>query len=166
MKNKLLLGIGIVTAGVLVAIARQENPPAPVSATAAAVAVPEANWLTDFEAAKATARTENKPLLVDFTGSDWCPPCMMLEKQVFSQPEFATYAARKLVLVRVDFPRRKPLPAAQQAANDQLAQRYGIRGFPTILVMNADGSVKGQLGYAFSGAAGYVEKIEDLLTKS
>ena len=61
------------------------------------------HWLTDFEAAKAQARSENKMLLMNFTGSDWCPPCMMLQKAVFAKPEFATYAVKRLVLLEVDF---------------------------------------------------------------
>lgn len=164
MKTKILVIAGIVAAGVLVAIARQESVSIPGDA-APAVAAP-AVWLNDFKTAQDKAQAENKPMLVDFTGSDWCPPCIMLEKQVFSQPEFADYAAGKVVLVKIDFPRRKPLPQAEQAANEALAQRYGIRGFPTILVMNPDGSVKGQLGFQFGGPAKFAAKVDEILKKS
>ncbi len=107
----------------------------------------KAHWLIDFEAAKTQARSENKMLLMDFTGSDWCPPCMMLEKQVFSKPEFAEYAAKHLVLLQVDFPRRKEVPAEQRAANTKLAQEYGIEGFPTVIVLDSSAKPLGQFGY-------------------
>lgn len=90
----------------------------------------------------------------------------MLKKQVFSQPEFADYAANKVVLVKIDFPRRKPLPQAEQAANDALARQYNVRSFPTILVMDPDGSVKGQLGYVFGGPAKFGAKVDEILNKS
>jgi protein disulfide-isomerase len=163
MKYKLLLVTGIAVIGAWVVSAR-ENDSAEAQVVAASVA--SADWLTDFRAGQERARAENKLLLVDFTGSDWCPPCMMLEKQVFSQSEFANYAARNLVLVKIDFPRRKPLPPAQQAANDELARQFGIRGFPTILVMGPDGKTKGQLGYIFGGPAKFISKLEQLGGKS
>jgi len=163
MKNKLMLIVGIVAIGGLVAYAgRDVSSETPIAATSAA----KTEWLTDFRAAQERARAENKPLLVDFTGSDWCPPCMLLEKQVFSQSEFADYAARNLVVVKIDFPRRKPLPQEQQAANNELAQRFGIQGFPTILVMSPDGKVKGQLGYMFGGPGKFIAKLEEIALKS
>ena len=75
----------------------------------------EATWLTNFETAQARARSEKKLLLIEFTGSDWCPPCIMLERQVFSQPEFKEYAAQHLVLLEVDFPRTKELSDEQKS---------------------------------------------------
>lgn len=163
MKNKLLLIVGMVAVGGLVAYARRDVSPAtPIAAASAA----KTEWLTDFRAAQERARAENKPLLVDFTGSDWCPPCIMLEKQVFSQNEFAEYAPRNLVVVKIDFPRRKPLPLEQQSANNELAERFGIQGFPTILVMSRDGKVKGQLGYMFGSPATFIAKLEEIVRKS
>jgi thioredoxin-related protein len=104
-------------------------------------------WLTNFETAQARARSEKKLLLINFTGSDWCPPCIMLERQIFSQPEFEEYAAQHLVLLEVDFPRRKELSNEQKAANEQLAERYEIYGFPTVVVLDSNGKTLGQLGY-------------------
>jgi protein disulfide-isomerase len=160
MKNKKLLMLGIAAVAALVAYARWEGAPA------AAGSESQVEWLTDFNAAQAKARAENKPLLVDFTGSDWCPPCILLEKQVFSQSEFAEYAAKNVVLVKIDFPRRKPLPAAEQAKNEALARQYDIRGFPTVLVMDAAGTVKGQLGYMVAGPGRFTAKIDEILKKS
>ena len=101
-------------------------------------AIARLDWLTDFDAAQARARSENKPLLIDFTGSDWCPPCIRLRKQVFSKLEFADYAAKNLVLLEVDFPKRKTLPPTQQAANDTVARKFGVEGFPTLILLSPE----------------------------
>jgi protein disulfide-isomerase len=111
-------------------------------------AVEKLGWMTDFNAAQARARAEKKLLFMDFTGSDWCPYCLMLQKQVFAKPEFASYAAKNLVLLEVDFPQSKTLPAAQKAANDALAQQFNVSGFPTIVVLDSSGKTAGTLGYA------------------
>lgn len=129
-----------------VACGKTETAPAPEKTTKAPK-VEKAHWLTDFETAKAQARSENKLLLLNFTGSDWCPPCMMLEKEVFSKPEFAEYAAKRLVLLELDFPRRKELPPEQLAANTKLAQTYGIEGFPTVIVLDPNAKPLGKFGY-------------------
>ena len=105
------------------------------------------SWLTDFSAAQARAGAEDKLLLINFTGSDWCPPCLMLHRQILSRPEFADYAAKHLVLLEVDFPHRKPQSEAQKAANEKLADRFGIYGFPTIIILDSDGKKLGEFGY-------------------
>ena len=86
-------------------------------------------------------------LLLDFTGSDWCIWCKKLEAEVFTKPEFQKYAADHLVLMTVDFPRAKPLTAAVRKQNEELAEKYGIEGFPTVVVLNGDGKQVGELGY-------------------
>lgn len=96
-------------------------------------------WHTNFEEAKALAKKENKDLLLEFTGSDWCPPCIMLAKNVFDKPEFAASAKKDFVLVKLDYPRKKALPAAEKKQNDALSARYGIQAFPTVLLADADG---------------------------
>lgn len=160
MKTKTLLFLSLaILGGTLLGLRHWINSVADAPDAAEAV------WLTDFPAAQAKASAENKPLLVDFTGSDWCPPCILLHKQVFSQTEFAEFATKKVVAVKVDFPRRKPLPPAQQMANDALAQRYGVRAFPTILVMTPAGAVKGRLGYAFGGPQSYIAKLEEIIRR-
>ncbi len=125
----------------------------------------EAHWLTDFDAAKAQARSEKKLLLMNFTGSDWCPPCMMLEKAVFAKPEFRGYAAEHLVLLEVDFPRRKNLSDEQRTANTALAQKYGIEGFPTVIVLDPGGEPLGQFGFVQGlDAAKVIEVLETART--
>src|SRR6266567_2564391 len=105
------------------------------------------NWLTDLSKAQATAKAENKLVMMDFTGSDWCGWCIKLNKEVFSKPEFAEYAKKSLVLVEVDFPRAKEQSETLKKANQNLQKKYSIEGYPTIIVLNGDGKQVGQLGY-------------------
>jgi protein disulfide-isomerase len=125
--------------------------------------VEKSMWSTDFEAAKKQAAEKKLTILVDFTGSDWCPWCVRLEKEVFSQDAFKNYAKDNLVLVKADFPRKVQLPDAEKKQNDALVQKYSIEGFPTILLLNAEGKVLGQTGYQEGGAAAYVQHLKDLL---
>ena len=127
---------------------------------------PDATWLTDFETAQARARSECKLLLIDFTGSDWCPPCILLNRQVFSQPEFAEYAGQHLVLLEVDFPRRKKQSAEQKAANEKLAERFGIDGFPTVIVLDSNGKKIGELGYMPGGPKAFIAALDALPRKT
>jgi protein disulfide-isomerase len=122
-------------------------------------------WMTDFEAAQAKAKAENKPLLLDFTGSDWCGWCIRLDEEVFSQAAFREYAAAELVLVEIDFPRRTDQPAKLKAQNEALAQKYGIRGFPTILVLSPEGELIEKTGYRRGGPQAYVAHIKEILAK-
>ncbi len=126
----------------------------------------ESVWMTDFEAAQAKAKAENKPLLVDFTGSDWCGWCIRLDKEVFSQQAFKAYAVENFVLVEIDFPRGKEQSDELKAQNQALAQKYSIRGFPTILVLDAEGEVIERTGYRPGGAEKYVEHLQEILAKA
>ncbi|MDK2963569.1 MAG: hypothetical protein PWQ29_963 [Verrucomicrobiota bacterium] len=121
-----------------------------------------ADWLTDFESARQQAAARNVPILADFSGSDWCGWCIRLEKEVFSQPEFKAYAEKNLVLFRADFPSRKPQSDAVKQQNRELAERYGIRGYPTMLLDSA-GNVLKRTGYQPGGADAYVEHLKSLL---
>lgn len=123
-------------------------------------------WMTDFEAAQSKAAAEQKPLLLEFTGSDWCPPCMMLNKEVFSQEIFLQYAADALILVKLDFPRKKELSAELKAQNEALATKYGIRGFPTILILSPEGKVVDTTGYRRGGAKAYVEHLKEIVASA
>jgi thiol-disulfide isomerase/thioredoxin len=117
-------------------------------------------WLTDLDAAKAQGVKENKPVLVDFTGSDWCPPCKSLHKVVFESPEFAA-AASLYVLVELDFPRNKPQTPELKAKNREWQQKYAVSSFPTVLLLDAkSGDVFGRVG-GFGGqtAKEYLAKL-------
>jgi thioredoxin-related protein len=118
-------------------------------------------WQTNYKQALAQAAKENKQLLLDFTGSDWCPPCMMMEREVLSTSQFESFASNKLVLVRLDYPRRKKLPANELQQNDQLQQQYSIEGFPTYVLLDSRGKeVKRVVGYVDGGPSAFIKWIE------
>lgn len=119
-------------------------------------------WSEDYQASLAKAKTDNKVTLLDFTGSDWCGWCIKIDKEIFSQPEFQEYAAKNLELVELDFPHKKTLPAHVQKQNEKLAKEYGIRGFPTIVVLNSQGKKIGQLGYMPGGPSAFIAELEKL----
>jgi thioredoxin-related protein len=104
-----------------------------------------AEWLTDYPTALARARQTGKMVLLDFTGSDWCGYCIQLKKNALSTAEFNSFADQKLVLLEVDFPRRKQLAPEQLKANEALARRFGIEGYPTLFLVNSEGKVLGQV---------------------
>jgi protein disulfide-isomerase len=119
------------------------------------------DWQTDLAKAKAQAKKENKLVLLDFTGSDWCGWCIKLHHDTFSKQEFADYAKKNLVLVEVDFPRSKELPSAQKAANDALQSKYGVDGFPTLIVMKPDGTVVWKKeGYLAGGPKAMIDELD------
>ena len=119
-----------------------------------------AEWMTDFEAAKAKAAAENKAMLVDFTGSDWCGFCIMLRQNVFDKPEFEAYAKDKFVLVEVDIPRaQNKLTPEQMQKNQELAGQYRVSGFPSVFVMAPKGEVVG----GFVGGARALAEIQPAL---
>ena len=125
-------------------------------------AVSGAEWMTDANAALADARRQDKAVLLDFTGSDWCGWCMKLKREVFDQAEFAAFAQANLILVEVDFPRRKSQSTEEKEANQQLAQRYGIRGYPTIVVLNSSGQEIGRTGYHPGGPKVFIADLEHM----
>ena len=123
-------------------------------------------WLTDLPKAQAKAKEEKRMVLLDFTGSDWCGWCIKLHNEVFSKPEFAEYAKKNLVLVEVDFPRKKKLSAEQKKANDALQQKYKIEGYPTIIVLNGEGKKIGKLGYMPGGPKAFIAELEKVKPKA
>ncbi len=104
-------------------------------------------WTMDIPAALALAKDIQKPVLVNFTGSDWCMWCQMMDKKVFSQEAWQTWAKDNLVLIWVDFPRDKTLvPEELQAQNKAYSEKFGIQGFPSYIVLDPDGNQIGRLG--------------------
>lgn len=102
------------------------------------------SWMGDFSQAQKDASTQKKLILLNFSGSDWCGPCIKLKHDVFESEAFGQYAQDKLILVRADFPRLKKnqLPADQQARNDQMAEKYNPNGkFPLTVLINSQGKV-------------------------
>lgn len=122
-------------------------------------------WLTDYKKALETAHTENKAVLMDFTGSDWCIWCKILKKEVFNTPQFAQYAKTNLILLEIDFPNGKPQSDELRKQNAELQQRFGIEGFPTILILNSEGKPLGKTGYIPGGPQPFIREIEAIRTK-
>lgn len=121
-----------------------------------------AHWTTDLPAAKEQAAREGKAILINFTGSDWCGWCIRLKQEVFSQPEFESYALKNLVLVEIDFPKRKPLSKPLQRANSDLADKLKIGGYPTLVYLNSKGVEIGRGGYKPGGARPFVRTLANL----
>lgn len=125
--------------------------------------VPASNltWSTDFNRALDQARADGKMVLLDFTGSDWCPWCIKFDHDVLETDPFATYARNKLELVRVDFPRAKPQNAALKQANEALANRYHVTGYPTLVLVNDAGNELGrQVGYLSGGPGAFIAELQ------
>lgn len=99
------------------------------------------NWETNFDVAKVKAQKSNKPILMLFTGSDWCPPCKALKKDVLNSSMFKE-KSKVFVLLLVDFPKNKERISSQQAnANKELNMAYGVRSFPTLIAVDYKGNV-------------------------
>ena len=111
-------------------------------------AVIHADWGTDYKGALALAKAQNKLVLLDFTGSDWCGYCKLLDKEVLSQPSFKDFADKNYVAVTLDYPHGTPQSDTVKQQNDALAKQYNIEGFPTLIVLDADGKELGrEVGY-------------------
>ncbi len=117
-------------------------------------------WSENFAKASEQAKAEKKLLLIDFTGSDWCGWCIKLDKEVFTKPEFEEYAKKNLVLVEADFPRKNEQTAEVKEQNDKLQKEYKVKGYPTIVVLNAEGKKVGELGYQPGGPAAFIAELE------
>lgn len=123
----------------------------------------ESGWLNDYKKAQEEAKANDKLLLLNFTGSDWCGWCIKIDKDIFSQPQFKDYARNNLVLVELDFPRRKVQPAELKKQNLQLAQHYEVLGFPTIVVLNSNGQKIWQFdGYFPGGPDAFIAQLQKL----
>ncbi len=124
------------------------------------------NWGTDLDIAQKTAKQENKCVLLSFSGSDWCGPCIRLHKDYFENQVFESYATSNLVLVNADFPRLKKnqLTKIQQHKNDAMADHYNKNGvFPLTVLLNADGKVLQKWeGVPEKSAAAFVEEIKTI----
>jgi thioredoxin-related protein len=123
-------------------------------------------WLTSFAAAQQQAKAAGKYILMDFTGSDWCPWCMRLDSEILATPEFREFADKHLVLVKVDFPRHHSQSAAEQTQNEQLAAQFQVQGYPTLVVLNPDSHELGTLGYMSGGPKTFIDELVKLIAGS
>lgn len=119
-----------------------------------------AGWMTDMDAAMKLSAKTGKPILADFSGSDWCGWCVKLDREVFSQKVFKDFAKKNLILVLLDFPRRKPIAAKLKKQNAALAAKYGIRGYPTVLLLDSKGKVIVKTGYRRGGPQKYIDFLK------
>lgn len=120
------------------------------------------NWFTDFENAKAQAAVDNKRIVLVFSGSDWCVPCIKLEKEIWETQTFIDYADSNFVMLRADFPKRKKnqLSEDQQKHNEMLAEKYNNTGaFPLVVLLDAEGNVLGRTGYKGISPEAYIELL-------
>jgi thioredoxin-related protein len=130
------------------------------------VSAADLNWLTDVPKAEAQAKTDNKLVLLDFTGSDWCGWCMKLDAETFSKPEFADYAKKNLVLVQLDYPNKKSQSDELKKANAALQVKYNIEGFPTLIALKPDGTIVWkQVGYLGGGPQALIAKLDEAKKK-
>ena len=123
------------------------------------------NWLTNFSEAKQKAQTENKNILLVFSGSDWCAPCMKLEKNIWQSEEFKIFSKDHFILLKADFPKQKKnqLESAQQEQNNQLAEKYNKNGFfPLVVILDKEGKQLGSAGYKNITPKEYVDLLVSL----
>ena len=104
-------------------------------------------WLLSFDQAKQLSESTGRPILADFTGSDWCGWCIRLDEEIFSHPVFQKWASEKVILLKLDYPQKTPQPPAEAKQNQTLMSVYRISGFPTILFLDAKGTPLGRSGY-------------------
>ena len=121
------------------------------------------SWHTHYPSARSLAKETNKPILMVFSGSDWCRPCIMMEKEIFETESFMQYADSNMVLLKVDFPRRKKnlLTESQQTHNDALAAKYNPQGsFPKVVLLSQHGEVVAQTDYLAGGVNSLIQFLD------
>ena len=123
-------------------------------------------WLDNFEQAQQEAKAANQPIFVFFTGSDWCGWCVKLHKEVLGTRAFENFAQANMVLFEADFPRAKNISKKVAQQNSKLAAQYAVRGYPTVVLVDATGKELGRTGYQDGGADKYVEHLKALLEKA
>ena len=124
-------------------------------------------WTEDYHAALKAAKEAGKPLLADFTGSDWCPPCIRLHKDIFTSKEFKAWAKDKVVLLTLDYPARKEQSKQTKEQNEKLKDQYKITGFPTVIFISPEGKELGrQVGYRPMTPEAWIKRAEAALKPS
>lgn len=128
-------------------------------------------WMVNVEEAYQLSEKTNKPILANFTGSDWCGWCKKLKAEVFNKPEFKAWAEDNVILLELDYPRRTSLPEAQQKQNAELQQAFRVTGFPTIWMFDLDKpdgkrfqiQAYGKTGYAAGGPNKYIQSLDKMI---
>lgn len=122
-------------------------------------------WEHAWHAALARAANEGRPILADFTGSDWCPPCMQLRRDVFAAPAFRAWAERRVVLLELDYPMRQAQAADVAAQNEALQRHFAIAGYPSILVLTAEGVELGRLERVPTAPEAFIAAVEAIIDR-
>ena len=120
-------------------------------------------WIDNFKAAEMIAEKTGRHILINFTGSDWCIWCKRPKQEVFERGGFRKYARKKLVLVEIDFPRKKPLHKKAAAENNALAKKFDIRGYPSVIILNPDGQLVGRTGYVRGGVKEFLAGVKQMM---
>jgi len=120
-------------------------------------------WFTSLEKATVEAQKAGKPILMDFTGSDWCGWCIKLRKEVFDTQEFKDWAVKNVILLEVDFPQRKAQDDATKKQNQKLQSEYKVEGYPTIVFVTAAGKELGRSGYMRGGPKVWTDAADKII---
>lgn len=125
----------------------------------------DANWTDNFRLATQLAQKENKPILMLFTGSDWCGFCIKMEQNAFSNPAFGDFLNKNFVLFKADFPIHKQIPEDIRKQNRQLSNKYAVTGYPTIVIISPDGKELTRTGFIRGDVSDYLKHYQDILKK-
>lgn len=155
----LMSSVVIAQSGVLRNQQQTQQRPAPKQATKENYKAHAAGWLVDINEAYAISKKTGKPIMANFTGSDWCGWCKKLKREVFDTPEFKEWAEKNVVLVELDFPRRFQLPEEIKQQNYGLQQAFKVTGYPTIWVFNLGKDSEGKYTIDALGKTGYVRGV-------
>lgn len=162
MKQKILFSAWLIASGAIASVATAAGDIQTEGATVG-------EWTMDFAAAKELAEEKQLPLFLDFTGSDWCGWCKLMQREVFAKEAWQDYAEDNLVLVTIDFPRDKStVPEKYRERNDKLKEKYGVRGYPTYIILGPNGEEQiGQLGASREATPEmFIDQVEETLLLS
>lgn len=157
MKRFLLtLCFSLLTLGFAPSLMAQNVPPTQGQKT-------QIQWYTNYNEALQEAKKSHLPLLLFFTGSDWCGWCKKMHQEVFSSPDFAQEVGNAFVFVDIDFPMNKQLPADLATQNNELKQKYGVTGYPTVIILDSNANFVAEAGYRPGGGKAYAEYLKQLM---
>ena len=120
-------------------------------------------WLIDYAEARELSKKTLKPIVLFFTGSDWCAWCIKLEEEVLNTPDFAAAVLDKFIFVKADFPNKFKLSRALASQNDALKKAHGVRGFPTLIILDSEGKKIGAIGYKAGGSQQFIDYLNSLI---
>lgn len=166
-KTSLLLLAGMMASIMLQAenaeVAQGPTTNAPTTDAYSQPAAGKIQWYTNYQEAAQVAKKDKKPLFLFFTGSDWCGWCKKMESEILSTPDFANAAGSRFVFVMLDFPMNQTLPPDIAEQNNQLKQKYGVTGYPTVIILDSNENFVAETGYRSGGGKAYADYIFGLV---